>query len=170
MKEARRRPPSIESDAGSEAEAAEVRQWSKEEHTQFVELCTTRTVRVKRDGSQTTGLGPGIAELIALIVGPRRRASAVARSEALPAGAPRGGCVSTDLASAFVEHFITSEKGGVRCAGLWRVKMASFLASRNQRSSLRPGKGGSEVAWEGRTCSSPTKAVPSRASQDQHQS
>eukprot|EP00961_Rhodomonas_salina_P089596 1204965-Rhodomonas_salina.2 len=61
-----------------------VRPWTKDEHAKFLvaleQFRTNKTEKVKNNGKQSTGLGPGIADLIALIV--KTRDAAQVRSHA----------------------------------------------------------------------------------------
>eukprot|EP00961_Rhodomonas_salina_P226176 3057850-Rhodomonas_salina.1 len=71
---------------GSEetAEDRRVRPWSKDEHARFLvaleKFRTNKTEKVKKNGKRTAGLGPGIADVIALII--KTRDAAQVRSHA----------------------------------------------------------------------------------------
>eukprot|EP00961_Rhodomonas_salina_P292252 3932772-Rhodomonas_salina.1 len=68
------------------------RPWTKDEHERFLvaleRFRTNKTEKVKKNGKQTTGLGPGIADVIALIVKTRDAAQCTSR-HSLQCGRPK---------------------------------------------------------------------------------
>lgn len=80
------RSTSSHSDDGSDGKGGKrpMRPWTKDEHAKFLtaieRLRTTKTEKVKKNGKQTSGLGPGVAEVIALIL--QTRDAAQVRSHA----------------------------------------------------------------------------------------
>jgi hypothetical protein len=73
------RSPSSHSEDGSEGSGKARTPWTKAEHEVFLAALerfrTNQTEKVKRNGLQTMGLGPGVADLIALVMKTRDAAS-----------------------------------------------------------------------------------------------